>query len=69
MKFGLGTFGVICVATFIVADITARSDQNQLTATTYTGLNQKAMASSVANDFRIDAMRQAGSSNYSAQIS
>lgn len=74
MKFGLGTFGAIVLGTFIAADVMARDGggEKQLTASTYHGYNQKGMVASVANEFRVDAMRSVAhgtSSNYSPQIS
>ena len=58
------------LATGLVTDVMTRGSggEKQLTASSYHGLNQKGMVSSVANEFRVDAMRT-GASNYSPQIS
>lgn len=72
-KFGMGSFAMIVLMTGLVTDVMTRDTKgNQLTASSYQGLNQKGMVNSVANEFRVDAMRQVSqgsSSNYSPQIS
>lgn len=64
----------MALATGLVADVMTRDQggEKQLTAHTYHGFNQKGMVNSVANEFRVDAMRSASqgmTSNYSPQIS